>query len=622
MLGAASAWAPPDPRDCGKGISCYGCYKPSWDEAISCNASNFTNLTCVKDPKGRLGPTLETSTPAECCAKCSSTEGCTAWTHFDGPKCNLFSRSLIEKVISGNCTSGGVPVPAPPPAPGANCKDCPNIILFLTDDQDLLIGGWNKLDSNFDDPMASTKRVFVETGMTATSWSIHTSICAPSRSELMSGRYFHNIKNPAKTPPNTLCGSGAVGHIDLKEKVYPNVFARYLREQKGYATGLFGKCMNGFCHNPPEMNGAFDRWFEGTNFYGGTWWDDGKDWKNSTYGGGYGTSIIGNKTIDWITSLSNEKEEDQRPFFVYFAPHAPHSPATPADWYADSCSNTRSPRTPAYNYSTPEFHNLVSRQPPFNDQDEQTIDELAVKRCQSLLSVSDSYTQIYAFLEAMPSSSRYRADNTYFMITSDHGYNLGQHRLPSNKFLVYDHTTRIPMVFKGPGIAPKSTLDFMGTQVDLAPTILGLAGIDKPKDMDGQSIVSLLVNGAASDTIPGSVQRHLASTSAPPQRTSAFYEYYNQGPWEIGNRHPLDDWSNTYIGIWFRNESVSWKYAEYDPYGKQSNFTSVYFTEFFDLSADPWELKNLANETGHEQQLDFLHGELRKWYECKGDSCL
>lgn len=44
----------------------------------------------------------------------------------------------------------------------------------------------------------------------------------------------------------------------------------------------------------------------------------------------------------------------------------------------------------------------------------------------------------------------------------------------------------------------------------------------------------------------------------------------------MAERHPLDDWSNTYIGLTVHSpEFGHLKYAEYDPYGKQSNFTSV-----------------------------------------------
>ena len=72
------------------------------------------------------------------------------------------------------------------------------------------------------------------------------------------------------------------------------------------------------------------------------------------------------------------------------------------------------------------------------------------------------------------------------------GYNLGNHMLASAKMQPYDHSLRIPMLFAGPGIKRGSQLDWLGTQVDLAPTILALAGIPTPSDMDGRSIVPLV----------------------------------------------------------------------------------------------------------------------------------
>eukprot|EP01046_Picozoa_sp_COSAG06_P054036 COSAG06_NODE_9504_length_1885_cov_1.581187_1_plen_104_part_00 len=74
-------------------------------------------------------------------------------------------------------------LPAPPPGPV--CTDCPNILFAITDDQDLTIGGW--------DNMHAVKSKMGATGVTATQWRIHTPICAPSRSELFSGRYFHSF---------------------------------------------------------------------------------------------------------------------------------------------------------------------------------------------------------------------------------------------------------------------------------------------------------------------------------------------------------------------------------------------------------------------------------------------
>ena len=75
--------------------------------------------------------------------------------------------------------------------------------------------------------------------------------------------------------------------------------------------------------------------------------------------------------------------------------------------------------------------------------------------------------------------------------------------------------------------------------------------------MDGKSIVPLLVTSP--EEAPASVRRHLsefdgASAVAVPARNYSFHEYYNQGPWEVDVKSgaALDDWSNTYIGLYGR----------------------------------------------------------------------
>merc|ERR1719450_1696050 len=93
------------------------------------------------------------------------------------------------------------------------------------------------------------------------------------------------------------------------------------------------------------------------------------------------------------------------------------------------------------------------------------IDDLARSRCQCLMSVDDAYAAIVAKVEELG-----QMHNTYFFVSSDHGYNLGGHRLPSNKFLLYDHSLKIPMVVMGPGVPQGVQLPHLGTNVDYAPT--------------------------------------------------------------------------------------------------------------------------------------------------------
>ena len=115
--------------------------------------------------------------------------------------------------------------------------------------QDQVIGGWGSDDSpsgghrsGMTTTMTQTDRLVGARGATATRWRIHTPICAPSRSQLQSGRYYHNVANNATGPagakwvtPSSTVTSGAVGMLDLGNHVWPYHFGITLREKKGCA---------------------------------------------------------------------------------------------------------------------------------------------------------------------------------------------------------------------------------------------------------------------------------------------------------------------------------------------------------------------------------------------------
>jgi hypothetical protein len=138
--------------------------------------------------------------------------------------------------------------------------------------------------------------------------------------------------------------------------------------------------------------------------------------------------------------------------------------------------------------------------------------------------------------------------------------------LPSNKFLLYEHSLRIPMLFMGPGIKPGSSIDFLGTrewrhnhapplcdgpcmflwlsdhltcgrplviaqEVDLAPTILSMAGITPPAIMDGMSVLPLLVpTSALPEELPAHTHAFLQGAAAArlrqqlPNRVASFHQ--------------------------------------------------------------------------------------------------
>ena len=130
-------------------------------------------------------------------------------------------------------------------------------------------------------------------------------------------------------------------------------------------------------------------------------------------------------------------------------------------------------------------------------------------RCLTLLGVDDTVAELSAVLDELGV-----ADSTYFIFSSDHGYNLGHHRLPDNKFNSYMHDLRIPFLIRGPGISGGQLRPEIITQVDYAATFLGLAGIPTPARMDGRSLVPLVVSEDGLASAPASVAAHWRQETA------------------------------------------------------------------------------------------------------------
>lgn len=505
-------------------------------------------------------------------------------------------------------------IAAPPARVGKQGRaDKPNIVVFLTDDQDIYLGGWT--------PMKQATEQLNEKGVTASNWFIHTPVCCPSRAEFLSGRYFHNVR---ETTP-----SGGCMHVD-EAKVNPVSFPYHLN-QNGYNVGYFGKHMNACPSKPPPGFDCPDcYWFangggkdgEPGGYLNATFHDQNGSYTANTNGefAGYTTSVIANKSITWVKKVA----ATGKPFFVQVAPKAPHVAATPAPWYADEFSDLKAPRTPNYNASSELLQNhhwLIAQQGPITTSQAVDIDNLFRDRWRTLLSVDDA---IAAMVQTITDLGL--LDNTYFLSTSDHGYQLGQLRLPSCKLNVYENDIRIPMVIKGPGIKPNTTLDYPASNVDVGPTVLGLAGISTPATMDGKSVVPLIVDGADPAT-PPSVLRHLdesaGTNNAGTWRPFHFVEYYSLGS-VTRTGHLVDDpKSNTYRAVRYVGPASTMGnilFAEFTAV-TDWHFHNVSFREMFDLNADPYQLNNIYGAASPATIAELTRA-LDTQYNCQGTSCV
>ena len=123
-------------------------------------------------------------------------------------------------------------------------------------------------------------------------------------------------------------------------------------------------------------------------------------------------------------------------------------------------------------------------------------------RIRSLRAVDDQVARIVRVLQ-----DRGELANTYIFFTSDNGYLLGEHRLVA-KNVPYEEAMQVPLLVRGPGLAPGVQRDELYGMVDLAPTFADLANASPKRRVDGRSMAATLSGGA-----PGYVRYLIQATN-------------------------------------------------------------------------------------------------------------
>ena len=111
-----------------------------------------------------------------------------------------------------------------------------------------------------------------------------------------------------------------------------------------------------------------------------------------------------------------------------------------------------------------------------------------------LASVSFMDSQVGRVLEALGRSGL--ADNTIVVLWSDHGYHLGEKQI-TGKNTLWDRSTRVPLVFAGPGVGAGQRSGRSAELLDIYPTLSELCGLDVAEDLEGLSLVPQLQDPAA-----------------------------------------------------------------------------------------------------------------------------
>lgn len=172
-------------------------------------------------------------------------------------------------------------------------------------------------------------------------------------------------------------------------------------------------------------------------------------------------------------------------------------------------------------------------------------------------------------------------DNTIVIYTSDQGFFLGEHGWFDKRFM-YEQSLRTPLLIRYPKeIQPGTEIEELVQNLDFAPTLLDYAGINVPKDMQGESF------------------RKLVSGKSSEWREAAYYTYYEYPSVHMVKRH---------YGIVTKRYKLIHFYYDIDEW------------EMYDLKKDPGEMRNIYNDPLYAAVKKELHLELEKLREQYGDS--
>ena len=405
----------------------------------------------------------------------------------------------------------------------------PNVVFILTDDHrhDALGCAGH--------PWIRTPNLdrLADEGIRFTSAFVTTSLCSPSRASFLTGLYAHRH------------GVTRNEHADLSRSL-PTI--AQLLQNAGYETAFIGKWHMARWSTPRQ---GFDHWVSFNrqgDYLKNTLNVDGRWVLSERY-------VTDELTDRALAFLDHERD---RPFLLILSHKAVHAPFLPAPrdtgLYTDA---TIAPVTtpPGGTAGKPDWG---SRRPDF--------DQVSFQReyARTLAAVDTSVGRILDRLDELG-----LLDETVVLYAGDNGFLSGEHGGLVDKRAAYEPSIRIPLLMRYPPRVPRGRVcEELVLNIDLAPTVVELAGLAVPAGMQGASWLPLLAGA--------------------PGRHAILYEYFaEEGPVPTTLAVRTRDWKLITFPL--------------DPGLPE---------ELYDLQADPDEHRNLAADPAHAKTLANLRAEL------------
>jgi arylsulfatase A-like enzyme len=536
----------------------------------------------------------------------------------------------------------------------------PSFVVIQTDDETL-----DQLYTVFNaggveiPAMPNTLSMIAGRGETFTRYYVSYPLCCPSRVSLLTGRYAHNHNDRGNVPPNG-------GYTGFKARqAYTHNIATWL-QGAGYRTIHIGKFLNGYGDEPfdsgTDVPPGWSAWHTVLSadthhyYYGYTLNDNGSidgpfgdsgSWDTREYGErdyfGCPTSTIEGKPCLYETDVFSRIAYEElsgtpaeQPFYLqldYTAPHGdfrrPAGPEPPPRYYTlfDGAPYPHS-REQGFNEGNVNDKPRFIREAPYlSPEDIHTYRVYYQKALASLRAIDDGVKTVLDTL-----GGEHRLRNTYVIFTSDNGFFYGEHRLTGGKFLAYEPSTHLPLLIRGPGIKPGTSTGELAANIDIAPTILELAGVKADKSIDGTSLVPSMRDPSLRTRRPilfesfvetSDVEENGGGPAAAPSSIAAGKTgggaSVNERPAWLTRRErrqerrsagakasivaPPKDYEGIRLG--------PYKYIEW-PDGEK---------ELYDITKDPYELNNIVRVPNYFPIRAFLHAQLIRLEACVGHTC-
>ena len=546
--------------------------------------------------------------------------------------------------------------------PHESLEERPSFVVVQTDDETLdelyaaiNVGGIEVKS------MPYTLSLIANHGITFNRYYVSYPLCCPSRVSLLTGRYAHNHNVRGNVPPNG-------GYTGFKARAaFSHNLATWM-QAAGYRTIHVGKFLNAYGDEPfdsgTDVPPGWSAWHSVLNadtdhyYYGYTLNDNGSidgpfgdsgSWETREYGERddfgcpwaplngkpclYETDVLSRIAAEEIAGTPPEK-----PFYLqldYTAPHGdfrrPAGPE-PATRHYNTFAGAPFPHNRQEGFDEGNVNDkprFIREAPYLSQQDIHTYRVYYQKALESLRSVDEGVKLIVDTLGGL-----HRLRNTYIIFTSDNGFFFGEHRLTGGKFLAYEPSTHLPLLIRGPGIKPHTSTGQLAANIDIAPTILELAGAKADKSIDGTSLVPFMREPTLRTRRPilfesfvqtNDVEENGGGPAAAPASVAAGRS--GGGPSVNSRSRRLDRRDRRQLRQWHRATAKAsivappkdyegirlgpYKYIEW-PDGEK---------ELYDINKDPNELNNIVRVPNFFPIRAFLHAQLVRLEACVGRHC-